>query len=159
MNPQAVFHDTRGIECEQVDSGAVLVGSSTPSFSSEPVTNKQYALTVPVLPERRSVDGSCVLVGDAANTMSPFLSQGLSLDLEDAGTLGCLLGHVRSRSQLPAATALYAKIGNARAQSMRDETDVFERQLQASARGCLGGEEDSAPGTDFCSKIEYDSCP
>lgn len=65
--------------------------------------------------------------------MSHFLSQGLSLDLEDAAALGCLLGHVRNASQLPAATALYSRIRNARAQTMRDMTAVFESQLRATA--------------------------
>ncbi|KAK8052541.1 3-hydroxybenzoate 6-hydroxylase [Apiospora rasikravindrae] len=71
--------------------------------------NKWAAVHLPVLPEHCSLQGTCILVGDAANTMSPFLGQGLSLDLEDAATIGCLLGHVQDPSQLPAATALYSR--------------------------------------------------
>ncbi|KAK7926537.1 hypothetical protein PG985_003535 [Apiospora marii] len=117
-------------------------------------SNANKWTAVHLLPERRSEDGSCILVGDAANTMWPFLSQGLSLDLEDAGTLGCLLGHVRSRSQLPAATALYTRIRDARAQRMRDETDVFERQLQTTTGGCRNSEEGFEAETDFRHKFE-----
>ncbi|KAK8129035.1 hypothetical protein PG984_010143 [Apiospora sp. TS-2023a] len=95
---------------------------------------KEWAAThLPALPEpRHSPQGTSVLVGDAANTMAHLLSQGLSLDLEDAATLGCLLGHVRNADQLPAATALYSRIRNERAQEMRDMTAVFESQLRAT---------------------------
>ncbi|KAK8043179.1 FAD binding domain-containing protein [Apiospora phragmitis] len=118
--------------------------------------NKWTAVHLPELPENCSPQGTSILVGDAANTMSPFLSQGLSLDLEDAATIGCLLGHVRSVSQLPAATALYVRIRNARAQRMREETVVFESQLRATTGGgCRNDEESSAPGAgSSCPRLE-----
>ncbi|KAK7957717.1 monooxygenase [Apiospora saccharicola] len=109
---------------------------------------KEWTAThLPALPEpRHSPQGTSVLVGDAANTMSHFLSQGLSLDLEDAAALGCLLGHVRNPSQIPAATALYSRIRNERAQRLRDMTAVFESQLRATASdGFVNGEEGLGP--------------
>ncbi|KAK7955672.1 FAD binding domain-containing protein [Apiospora aurea] len=115
--------------------------------------NKWAAMQL--LPERCSPQGTCILVGDAANTMSPFLSQGLSLDLEDAATIGCLLGHVHSTSQLPAATALYARLRSARAKRVREETAIFEKQLRDTAGGCINDEESSAPGAGSCSKLVY----
>ncbi|KAK8119703.1 FAD binding domain-containing protein [Apiospora kogelbergensis] len=117
--------------------------------------NKWAAVHLPELPECRSLQGTCILVGDAANTMSPFLSQGLSLGLEDAGTIGHLLGHVRSASQLPAATALYATIRSARVQKIREETAVFESHLRATAAGgCGDNEKDLNSGASSSREIE-----
>ena len=50
--------------------------------------------------------GRIALVGDAAHPMVPFLAQGAAQAIEDAGTLGCVLGQAQD---IPAALSMYSQ--------------------------------------------------
>ncbi|KAK8010078.1 hypothetical protein PG990_009043 [Apiospora arundinis] len=109
--------------------------------------NKWAAVHLPEPPKRHSPQGRCVLVGDAANSTSPIISQGLSLGLEDAAVLGHLLSHVHSKSQVPAATQLYAKMRDARTQLIQEGK---ARALHATDGGCSNDGENSKQGAGSC---------
>jgi salicylate hydroxylase len=54
--------------------------------------------------------------------MLPYLAQGANSSLEDGAVLGSLLGHVRNKSQVPAALELYQKIRKERGEAIVRET-------------------------------------
>lgn len=86
--------------------------------------------TVPPPPTMVSTEAKCLLAGDCCHSLHPFLSQGLNLGLEDAATLGQLLSHVDSPSQLPDAIALYDSLRTNRARKVDSETWVQVEQLR-----------------------------
>ncbi|WQF87618.1 Putative FAD-binding domain, FAD/NAD(P)-binding domain superfamily [Colletotrichum destructivum] len=63
-----------------------------------------------------------VFVGDACHPMLPYLAQGANSAVEDGAVLGLVLGHLTSKSQLPAALRLYEKLRKARGESIVRET-------------------------------------
>lgn len=54
--------------------------------------------------------------------MLPYLAQGANSAVEDGAVLGLLLGHIKSKSQLPAALKSYEKLRKARGESIVRET-------------------------------------
>jgi 2-polyprenyl-6-methoxyphenol hydroxylase-like FAD-dependent oxidoreductase len=60
--------------------------------------------------------------------MRPVLSQGLNLGLEDAATLGYVLSHVKSPTQLTRATALYDHLRTSRVKRVLEETKSCENK-------------------------------
>ncbi|OHE99926.1 FAD binding domain-containing protein [Colletotrichum orchidophilum] len=63
-----------------------------------------------------------VFVGDACHPMLPYLAQGANSAVEDGAVLGLLLGHIKSKSQLPTALKSYEKLRKARGESIVRET-------------------------------------
>ncbi|KAF6814664.1 FAD binding domain-containing protein [Colletotrichum sojae] len=63
-----------------------------------------------------------VFVGDACHPMLPYLAQGANSAVEDGAVLGLLLGHVASKSDLPAALRLYERLRKARGEAIVRET-------------------------------------
>ncbi|KAH6646141.1 hypothetical protein BKA67DRAFT_663999 [Truncatella angustata] len=110
----------------------------------------QGANTVPELTTLVSPQATCVLAGDSGHSMRPFLGQGLSLGLEDAGTLGSLLAHVENPSQLPKALSLYERLRMSRAKSIRQETGRL-----ATCSQFENAEPYAAATTEIASSQEY----
>jgi salicylate hydroxylase len=54
--------------------------------------------------------------------MLPYLAQGANSSLEDGAVLGCLLGKITAKSQLPLAIEQYQKIRKHRAETVAKET-------------------------------------
>ncbi|MCL2586242.1 MAG: FAD-dependent monooxygenase, partial [Streptosporangiales bacterium] len=61
-------------------------------------------------PLPRWSDGRLTLLGDAAHPMLPHLGQGVNQALEDAVTLGVLLGTVKDPADIPGTLAHYEKL-------------------------------------------------
>lgn len=60
--------------------------------------------------------------GDACHPMLPYLAQGANSALEDGAVLGLLLGHIKTKEQLPQALKLYEKLRKARGDAIARET-------------------------------------
>lgn len=54
--------------------------------------------------------------------MLPYLAQGANSALEDGAVLGGLLGHIKTKGQLPQALRLYEKLRKARGDAIARET-------------------------------------
>jgi salicylate hydroxylase len=54
--------------------------------------------------------------------MLPYLAQGANSALEDGAVLGLLVGHIKSKQQLPRALRLYEKLRKARGDAIVKET-------------------------------------
>ncbi|KAG8412660.1 hypothetical protein J3458_013101 [Metarhizium acridum] len=63
-----------------------------------------------------------VFVGDACHPMLPYLAQGANSAIEDGAVLGQLLGHIKSRDQLPQALEMYQELRKARGEAIVQET-------------------------------------
>ncbi|KAF4415139.1 salicylate hydroxylase, partial [Fusarium austroafricanum] len=63
-----------------------------------------------------------VFVGDACHPMLPYLAQGANSAVEDGAVLGLLLGHVKSKSQLPKALTMYEGLRKSRGEAIVRET-------------------------------------
>ncbi|KAL2850544.1 hypothetical protein BJX68DRAFT_275794 [Aspergillus pseudodeflectus] len=63
-----------------------------------------------------------VFVGDACHPMLPYLAQGANSSLEDGAVLGGLVGHMKSKSQLPAILRLYETLRKKRGEAIVRET-------------------------------------
>ncbi|KAI9374233.1 FAD binding domain protein [Aspergillus egyptiacus] len=63
-----------------------------------------------------------VFVGDACHPMLPYLAQGANSSLEDGAVLGGLLGHMKSKSQLPQLLRLYESLRKSRGEAIVRET-------------------------------------
>ena len=50
------------------------------------------------------------------------MAQGLNLALEDAAALGCLLGHAKSKDQIPKVAEMYESLRMSRAAAMLELT-------------------------------------
>lgn len=75
------------------------------------------------LPKRwRLPQNTTILAGDSCHTILPYLGQGLNLGLKDAAVLGCLLGHGRSKDQIPKVTEMYESLRMSRAAMMLEYT-------------------------------------
>ncbi|KAF2715499.1 FAD/NAD(P)-binding domain-containing protein [Pleomassaria siparia CBS 279.74] len=92
--------------------------------------NKWRLVQVPPPPLETSPGEMYVLAGDCYHSLLPFLAQGLNMGLEDAATLGSLLGNVTSTTQLPKAVVMYHKLRTARAMRILEETDAYRENLQ-----------------------------
>jgi hypothetical protein len=67
--------------------------------------------------------------GDACHPMLPYLAQGANSALEDGAVLGLLLGHIKTKEQLPQALRLYEKLRKARGDAIARETFKQVSQL------------------------------
>ncbi|KAE8381440.1 hypothetical protein BDV26DRAFT_301536 [Aspergillus bertholletiae] len=63
-----------------------------------------------------------VFVGDSCHPMLPYLAQGANSSLEDGAVLGGLLGHMKSKSQLPEILRLYQSLRKSRGEAIVKET-------------------------------------
>jgi salicylate hydroxylase len=54
--------------------------------------------------------------------MLPYLAQGANMALEDGATLGCLLGKIESKSQIPKVVRIYEELRTERVTKVREET-------------------------------------
>ena len=79
---------------------------------------------LPVHPPKRwrSPQNTTILAGDSCHAILPYLGQGLNLGMEDAAVLGCLLGHVQSRDQIPKVAEMYESLRMGRAATMLEKT-------------------------------------
>lgn len=60
--------------------------------------------------------------GDSCHPMLPYLAQGANSAVEDGAVLGQLLGHVKTKDQIPQALRLYEKLRKARGDAIVRET-------------------------------------
>lgn len=60
--------------------------------------------------------------GDACHPMLPYLAQGANSSLEDGAVLGLLLGHMKSKAQLPQILRLYESLRKSRGEAIVRET-------------------------------------
>lgn len=60
--------------------------------------------------------------GDSCHPMLPYLAQGANSAVEDGAVLGQLLGHVKTKDQVPHALRLYEKLRKARGDAIVRET-------------------------------------
>ncbi|KAJ1708097.1 FAD binding domain protein [Aspergillus flavus] len=63
-----------------------------------------------------------VFIGDSCHPMLPYLAQGANSSLEDGAVLGGLLGHMKSKSQLPKILRLYESLRKSRGEAIVKET-------------------------------------
>lgn len=54
--------------------------------------------------------------------MLPYLAQGANSAVEDGAVLGLLLGHIKSKEQIPKALKMYEKLRKARGEAIVKET-------------------------------------
>lgn len=54
--------------------------------------------------------------------MLPYLAQGANSAVEDGAVLGQLLGHIKSRDQVPKALKMYEKLRKVRGEAIARET-------------------------------------
>jgi salicylate hydroxylase len=85
--------------------------------------------------------------GDACHPMLPYLAQGANSSLEDGAVLGGLLGHMKSKSQLPAILRLYETLRKERGEAIVRETFKQVRYFPTiSFQGELREEEEVMKG-------------
>ncbi|KAJ5927200.1 hypothetical protein N7516_008973 [Penicillium verrucosum] len=60
--------------------------------------------------------------GDSCHPMLPYLAQGANSAVEDGAVLGLILGHLRSKDQLPKALKMYENLRKARGDAIVKET-------------------------------------
>ncbi|KAK4947785.1 hypothetical protein LTR10_013293 [Elasticomyces elasticus] len=89
-----------------------------------------------------------VLIGDSCHPMLPYLAQGANSSLEDAGVLGGLLSHVKSKEQLRWAITLYERV-----RKSRSEKIVRETFRQRDAFHMPDGEEQEVRDSLFASQL------
>ncbi|EME40294.1 FAD binding domain-containing protein [Dothistroma septosporum NZE10] len=68
--------------------------------------------------------GRVALIGDAAHPTLPFLSQGAGLAIEDAISIGVLLGPGTGPEEIPALLKLYSEIRRPRADYVQEQSRV-----------------------------------
>ena len=78
--------------------------------------------------------------------MLPYLAQGANSALEDSAVLGLLLGHIKTREQLPQALKLYEKLRKARGDAIARETF---KQVSYHAPRSWGGRQDANSSSDM----------
>lgn len=61
--------------------------------------------------------------------MLPYLAQGANSAMEDGAVLGLLLGHIRSKDQLPKALQMYQQLRKSRGDAIVRETFKQVRPL------------------------------
>lgn len=54
--------------------------------------------------------------------MLPYLAQGANSAVEDGAVLGLLLGHIKSKEQLPKALMMYETLRKQRGEAIQQET-------------------------------------
>ncbi|KAK2606858.1 hypothetical protein N8I77_005581 [Diaporthe amygdali] len=74
------------------------------------------------LPSWVNEKSNFVFVGDSCHPMLPYLAQGANSAVEDGAVLGQLLGHVKTKDQVPQALRLYEKLRKARGEAIVRET-------------------------------------
>ncbi|KAK9412732.1 putative FAD-binding domain-containing protein [Seiridium unicorne] len=84
---------------------------------------------VPPLKKWTSQSGRCVLIGDAAHAMVPFLAQGASSAIEDGAVLAACLDVCTSRSDIPTVLRSFESIRQERIAELRRGALYNERML------------------------------
>lgn len=60
--------------------------------------------------------------GDSCHPMLPYLAQGANSAIEDGAVLGLLLGHLKSKDQIPQALKMYERLRKSRGDAIARET-------------------------------------
>lgn len=60
--------------------------------------------------------------GDSCHPMLPYLAQGANSAVEDGAVLGQVLGHIKSKDQVPKALEMYQRLRKARGEAIARET-------------------------------------
>ncbi|CAN8104108.1 unnamed protein product [Discula destructiva] len=74
------------------------------------------------LPSWVNEQSNLVFVGDSCHPMLPYLAQGANSAVEDGAVLGLVLGHIKTKEQVPKALKLYEKLRKARGEAVVRET-------------------------------------
>lgn len=69
--------------------------------------------------------------------MLPYLAQGANSAVEDGAVLGQVLGHIKSKEQVPQALKMYEKLRKARGEAIQRET--FKQVSLSYKRVVYGG--------------------
>ncbi|KAJ5087165.1 hypothetical protein N7456_010781 [Penicillium angulare] len=69
---------------------------------------------------KRWVSGKFLVLGDAAHTMLPYMSQGPAIAVEDAVALAHSLGRITAKSQISLALSVFEKVRVERANQMQE---------------------------------------
>ncbi|KAI1172938.1 putative monooxygenase [Nemania sp. FL0916] len=93
------------------------------------VVNKWRLMHVPTLERWRSDNGQVVLAGDCCHAILPYMAQGLNMALEDAATLGFLVGRAETHEQLKEATAVYERLRMPRTEQLLRETQAIGNEF------------------------------
>ncbi|EOO01851.1 putative fad binding domain protein [Phaeoacremonium minimum UCRPA7] len=83
--------------------------------------DKWRLMHIDELPSWVNEKANLVFVGDACHPMLPYLAQGANSAIEDGAVLGLLLGHIRSKCQLPKALKMYERLRKARGDAIVKE--------------------------------------
>ncbi|KAE9376350.1 FAD/NAD(P)-binding domain-containing protein [Stipitochalara longipes BDJ] len=84
------------------------------------------------------VKGKCVLVGDAAHPMLPYVAQGAAQGIEDAGVIACLLSKIGSVDEIEHALKVFEGVRKERAERIQSSAAETRRVLHL-----VDGEEQS----------------
>lgn len=68
--------------------------------------------------------------GDSCHPMLPYLAQGANSAVEDGAVLGQVLGHVKSKDQVPKALEMYQRLRKARGEAIARETFKQVREFK-----------------------------
>ena len=60
--------------------------------------------------------------GDSCHPMLPYLAQGANSAIEDGAVLGLLLGHLKTKDQVPQALKMYERLRKSRGDAIARET-------------------------------------
>ena len=82
--------------------------------------------------------------------MLPYLSQGANSAIEDGAVLGILLGHLRSKDQLPKALQMYQKLRKTRGDAIVKETFKQVSGENVLSRAATVGSDYSRPIHSTC---------
>ena len=85
---------------------------------------------------KRWVSGKFLVLGDAAHSMLPYMSQGPAVAIEDAIALAYSLGRITSKTQIALALAVFEKVRIERATQMQ-EASLLNGKLWHFADGPL----------------------
>ncbi|KAH8766468.1 salicylate hydroxylase [Hyaloscypha sp. PMI_1271] len=75
------------------------------------------------------VNGKCVLVGDAAHPMLPYVAQGAAQGIEDAGALACVLSKLDSVDQIESALNVFQAVRKERAEKIQSSASATRQVL------------------------------
>jgi salicylate hydroxylase len=73
--------------------------------------------------------GNCVLTGDAAHPMLPYVAQGAAQGIEDAGALACVLAKIGSKEEIGDALKVFESVRKERAERIQSSAGETRRVL------------------------------
>lgn len=75
------------------------------------------------------IKGRCVIIGDAAHPMLPYVAQGAAQGIEDAGVLACVLAKINGVNQIESALEIFQWARKERAETIQDSAAKTRRVL------------------------------